>query len=700
MVPKTEFYEGELVPVQVRVIVPEEVQASYSETPQAESGGFTVDPLLSKPAQTEEMIDGRPCAVLAWTTALRALKPGTYTVDLTMPLTVITPPQMPQMGDDDSINNFFRNAFAAVGGTRKDVQLSSKTDPLKILPLPQAGRPASFQGAVGRFDVEAGAAPTQVTAGDPITLTLKVSGRGNFDRVNSDMLAGSANWKTYSPKSHFDASDSLGYQGVKTFEQPVIANSASVTQVPSLEFSYFDPETRQYVTRTTSPVPLNVSGALAPTAPVNAPASAPLAASAPPPAPAPSGPDLRMNRVEPGAFVATLRPVYLSPLFLAGQALPLLALLGGLAFLRRRQRMAHPERVRLTAVQQAIRREVEGMEAAMRDHQAAPFFVHGRNALQQHFGPQWNVRPEAITVHDLDARLGAGAENLRTVFELADQASYSDPAPWRRRPPGLEPGRARCIEGDQTMKALFKTSCLLLLVLAGLLAPLTARAANATSLDDANRAFAAGKFPEAAAAYQAVLAQSGYSAPVLFDLGNAFFRQGDLAQAILAYKRALWLTPGDEDILANLQAAQKQAGFAVENPPGYAAFTHLLSASGWAWLACLAWTALCMLLLLRVALPRRRAFFSGGAFTCVLVLAAALGSIILSSGQLRDAVVVDKNAAALISPFPAAQSVFTPAPGQTLKIEKAYNDFLLVSDGAGHAGWIARTQIAPVVPAS
>lgn len=426
MVPKTEFYEGELVPVQVRVIVPEEVQASYSETPQAESGGFTVDPLLSKPAQTEEMIDGRPCAVLAWTTALRALKPGTYTVDLTMPLTVITPPQMPQMGDDDSINNFFRNAFAAVGGTRKDVQLSSKTDPLKILPLPQAGRPASFQGAVGRFDVEAGAAPTQVTAGDPITLTLKVSGRGNFDRVNSDMLAGSANWKTYSPKSHFDASDSLGYQGVKTFEQPVIANSASVTQVPSLEFSYFDPETRQYVTRTTSPVPLNVSGALAPTAPVNAPASAPLAASAPPPAPAPSGPDLRMNRVEPGAFVATLRPVYLSPLFLAGQALPLLALLGGLAFLRRRQRMAHPERVRLTAVQQAIRREVEGMEAAMRDHQAAPFFVHGRNALQQHFGPQWNVRPEAITVHDLDARLGAGAENLRTVFELADQASYSD----------------------------------------------------------------------------------------------------------------------------------------------------------------------------------------------------------------------------------------------------------------------------------
>lgn len=425
--PKKEFYVGELVPVDIKVYIPEDIQARLTDLPQFTSDGFTLNSLGTNPEKNEQIVNGRPYTVLAWHSALTGVKAGDYPVSLQMPLRVIVPQQMPQDDINDMFNNFFRNAMASMG-TPKDVTIQSGAETLKVLPLPQANRPADFSGAVGQFEIEASAKPTNVNVGDPITLRLKVTGTGNFDRVSSDMLAGDSHWKTYSPKSHFDPADNVGYQE-KTFEQPIIANDASVSTIPSVSFSYFDPETRQYVTRTTAPVSVTVSGGS-----IN-PATTPsantgVAATTPPPQPSSSPPaapdDLRANKIEPGSFVSTLRPIYLDPWFIAGQGLPLLALLGGLAFIRRQERAAHPERVRATAVQRAIRQQIEAMDEAMRNHQTDAFFVHARSALQQRLGHQWHMRPETITLADIEARLGDELETVRPVFEMADQASYSD----------------------------------------------------------------------------------------------------------------------------------------------------------------------------------------------------------------------------------------------------------------------------------
>ncbi len=224
-------------------------------------------------------------------------------------------------------------------------------------------------------------------------------------------------------------------------------------------------------------------------------------------------------------------------------------------------------------------------------------------------------------------------------------------------------------------------------------------AAQASSLDDANAAFAAGKYAESTAGYQAVVAASGYSAPVLFDLGNSYFREGNYPEAILAYKRAQWLAPDDADIVANLKLAQQQAGTAVEQAPAYAAFTSALSVNGWAWVGCAAWTLLCACLLLRAMWPARSGLLVTGAVLCAFVLVDAVAAIALSSGGMHEAVVVDKNPQALIAPYSGAtaQAGFSPVPGATVKIEKAFNNFLLVADDAGHAGWMARNQVEPVV---
>ena len=420
--PKKEFYIGELVPVDIKVFIPEDTQASDIGLPQFTSDGFTLNALGTKPDRSEEVANGRAYAVFTWHSALTGVKTGEYPATLKMPLTVIVQQQLPQGGDDsDMFNNFFKNAMAAMG-QRKQIEIHSADQTFKVLPLPQENRPADFSGAVGQFDIESSASPTTINAGDPITLRLKITGSGNFDRVSTNMLPADTHWKSYSPKSHFDPADSVGYAGTKTFEQPIIPTDSSVTAVPPVSFSFFNPETRQYVTRTTAPVAVTVSGS------APAPAPAPIAAAAPAPSnqPAPPSSDLRPNKLETGSFVSTLRPVYLSPAFLGGQAVPLLALLGGLAFIRRQKLVTHPERLRATAVQQAIRAQIDAMDEAMRNHQTAAFFIHARSAFQQQLGPQWKMAPDAVTLADVEARLTTGLEAIRPVFEMADQAKYSD----------------------------------------------------------------------------------------------------------------------------------------------------------------------------------------------------------------------------------------------------------------------------------
>ena len=78
-----------------------------------------------------------------------------------------------------------------------------------------------------------------------------------------------------------------------------------------------------------------------------------------------------------------------------------------------------------------------------------------------------------------------------------------------------------------------------------------------TPFDLANAAYADGRYEEAAAGYEALLAESP-NATLYYNLGNARFKQGELAQAILNYERALRLQPNHKDAKYNLAFAQSR----------------------------------------------------------------------------------------------------------------------------------------------
>ena len=419
-IPKREIYVGESVPIEVQVGMRNGFVASINGLPKLSSSDFTLNNLSRQPERGEKIIDGKPFTVYTWRSLLAAVKPGSFPLTFEAPLTVRVRTRSPResMLDDLLGDPFLQNFFAVT--VPKDITVSSQQAAITVLPLPTAGRPPDFGGAVGSFKISADISSTKNTAGDPLTLRMHVNGAGNFDRVQSSMLGSDAEWKTYGTKSNFTPGDSPGFRGEKIFEQPLVASQPGTHTIPPLAFSYFDPGTRRYETVHSSPLTVTV-------------APAADAANEPPPAlPAGSPADeshggWRPDHALAGARVDTLVPPYFEPRFVGLVSALALLLAGGWAELRRRERNASDIRkARERARTQLVAAMLERMSAAATGLDPTVFFNSARSVLQQTLGARWDIAPEIITVADIDSRIeGADRDDLRQIFALADEANYS-----------------------------------------------------------------------------------------------------------------------------------------------------------------------------------------------------------------------------------------------------------------------------------
>ncbi|MBN1674406.1 MAG: BatD family protein [Kiritimatiellae bacterium] len=128
---------------------------------------------------------------------------------------------------------------------------------LRVEPLPQAGRPPNFAGLVGRYEIRADATPREVSVGDPITLTLAVSGSEYLDNVKLPPLhRQEALARDF--KIPTEMADGTIEGNRKVFTQTIRAMDARVREVPAIDLPYFDTEAGEYRVARTQPVPLTV----------------------------------------------------------------------------------------------------------------------------------------------------------------------------------------------------------------------------------------------------------------------------------------------------------------------------------------------------------------------------------------------------------------------------------------------------------
>ncbi len=157
-----------------------------------------------------------------------------------------------------STRDFFGRNELSVSATKPISTTASAVD-IDVLPLPTAGQPASFQGAVGSFGLSASAKPVRVAVGDPITLTLTVtdlSGTQHLDTVQPPQLEIPAIQSDFRMPTAPLAGSVQG--NTKTFTQTLRPTHAGIEQIPPIEFSWFDTTTGSYRSAKTQPIALSV----------------------------------------------------------------------------------------------------------------------------------------------------------------------------------------------------------------------------------------------------------------------------------------------------------------------------------------------------------------------------------------------------------------------------------------------------------
>jgi hypothetical protein len=258
---KTEFYEGEVVPLTANLYIHGRTMLRRPGLIELPKENFAVQRFPLQPdEESVQRIGGVPYRANIFHSTVSALKPGKFKLG---------PATCEVLVDVQSSNqdNFTPQYFSQME-TRKFRAKSSEVV-LNVLPLPKENKPGSFTGAVGEFSVSLVAEPLEVNVGDPISVELTVSGVGNFDSVSVPTLTDPKNWKLY-PARKFQPNDSMLVQRGRdqrvSFTQIMLPNKV-VKEIPPFEFTFFNPSKKQYVVLKTQPVPIKVKGSATPEAP-------------------------------------------------------------------------------------------------------------------------------------------------------------------------------------------------------------------------------------------------------------------------------------------------------------------------------------------------------------------------------------------------------------------------------------------------
>jgi hypothetical protein len=139
-------------------------------------------------------------------------------------------------------------------GVTEDFNYTAQSKPVKIqvMPLPDKNKPALFNGAVGKFSIEAKLDRSQVKEHEAINLALTISGKGNLQLIENPSLQIPSDIESYDPKiSDKITTTANGVSGSRAYEYLLIPRHSGNFTIEPITFSYFDPAESKYYTLTT-----------------------------------------------------------------------------------------------------------------------------------------------------------------------------------------------------------------------------------------------------------------------------------------------------------------------------------------------------------------------------------------------------------------------------------------------------------------
>jgi len=252
-----------------------------------------------------------------------------------------------------------------------------------------------------------------------------------------------------------------------------------------------------------------------------------------------------------------------------------------------------------------------------------------------------------------------------------------------------------------------RTGLFLFVLLSALAAPNSFAQSPDELMNNANALYQKNDFTGAQKIYKE-LADSGYESSALYyNLGNAYYRTGDIGYAIYYYEKALKLSPSDEDIIQNIKIANSRTVDKINEVPKifitrwWEGLVVSLSVGGWSFILLLIFILflfyLALYLLSKRSSMQRIAFFSGSGVLAALILVSIIWLARVNLETSEDyGILLDKSTTVKVSPDSQSNDAFIIHEGAKFTIEEKVNNWYKIKLADGKLGWLPQNSAGKI----
>ena len=447
----------------------------------------------------------------------------------------------------DPFEAFFNGGSGYVEVKRNIVAPSIKID---VLPLPH--KPANFSGGVGKFNISAQLNKNELKAGDPLSLRIVVGGIGNLKLIKQPVVNFPKDWDKYDPKvTDKTKLTSNGLEGNMIYDILAVPRNQGHYTIPPVELTYYDTSLNQYKTIKTQSFEIEVAkGDGSRSSVVDYSKDQPK--------------DIKDIKKGEAELHSVDNFFFGSVGYLMSLLIPFAAFVALLVIFHKRA-IDNADLVKMKGkkANKIATKRLRQANKLMLAGKTNEFYDEVLRALWGYVGDKLNMPAEKLSRENISEKLQSHNVDDNTISKFL---SAIDDCEMMRFAPGdpegnmnktFESAMTAIMEIENVMKKKSnkaKASGFSFVLMILMLMPLSVNAITKQNADDE---YAKGNYQQAIKDYQEIL-KTGVSSEIYYNLGNAYYRTDNITQALLAYERALQLSPGDNDIRFNLQYARSK----------------------------------------------------------------------------------------------------------------------------------------------
>ena len=691
---KRKVYEQE--PILLTYKVYTLVDLTQLEGKMPELTGFHTQeiPLPQQKSFHIERVNGKPYRTVTWSQYVMYPQ---MTGKMEIPSITFKGIVVQQNRSVDPFEAFFNGGSGYVEVKRNIVAPSIKID---VLPLPH--KPANFSGGVGKFNISAQLNKNELKAGDPLSLRIVVGGIGNLKLIKQPVVNFPKDWDKYDPKvTDKTKLTSNGLEGNMIYDILAVPRNQGHYTIPPVELTYYDTSLNQYKTIKTQSFEIEVAkGDGSRSSVVDYSKDQPK--------------DIKDIKKGEAELHSVDNFFFGSVGYLMSLLIPFAAFVALLVIFRNRA-IDNADLVKMKGkkANKIATKRLRQANKLMLAGKTNEFYDEVLRALWGYVGDKLNMPAEKLSRENISEKLQSHNVDDNTISKFL---SAIDDCEMMRFAPGdpegnmnktFESAMTAIMEIENVMKKKSnkaKVSGFSFVLMILMLMPLSANAITKQNADDE---YAKGNYQQAIKDYQEIL-KAGVSSEIYYNLGNAYYRTDNITQALLAYERALQLSPGDNDIRFNLQYARSKTIDKITPETEmffvtwYNSLVNFTSVDRWANTAIVSIVMALLLILVFLFAPQMWARKSGFYGSAVFLLLFAFANLFAFQQKheletKQGAIVIAPTVNVKKTPAVSGTDVFVIHEGTRVDItDRGMKQWRGIKLADGREGWLKTSQIEEI----